>query len=127
MRGAFAGLLALLAGLLVSGCGNRTRKLDETRFYDGPQFRLKLVRYYENLPFHYTGEVFRVQCASARTADFPGHETQDPGWVTLGNGGAIGSTNAGQLADRERRNYLVVDERTLVWLGTGFNISFDAC
>lgn len=116
-----------LAFTSLLACSSGTRKLDEATIYEGPRFRLKLVRYYENLPFHYTGEVFRVQCASARTADSPGHKTQDPGWVTLGNGGAIGSGNAAELAGRERRNYIVVDDQTLVWLGNGLNVSFDAC
>ena len=44
--------------------------------------RWKLVRYYENLPLHYTGEVFRVQCASVHTADSPAHRTQEAGWVS---------------------------------------------
>lgn len=95
--------------------------------YDGPQFRLKLVRYFENLPLHYTGEVFRVQCASLQTTNSPAHKTQDAGWVTLGNGGAIGSKSAAELADRERHNYFVVDDHTLVWIGNGVTVSFDAC
>ncbi len=86
-----------------------TRKLDEMVFYEGPRFKLKLVRYYENLPLHYTGEVFRVQCASAKTANSPSHKTQDPGWVTLGNGGAIGSKSAAELVGRERQKYGVID------------------
>ena len=85
------------------------------------------MRYFENLPFHYTGEVFRVQCASAHTTSSPGHKTQDAGWITLGNGGAIGSKSAVELAERERRNYIVVDHQTLVWIGNGVNVSFDAC
>jgi len=108
-------------------CGPTTRKLDEAVLYQGPAFKLKLARYYENLPLHYTGEVFRVQCASAGTAASPAHATQDSGWVTLGNGGAIGSRNAAELVERERRNYLVFDRETLVWLGNGLNVSFDAC
>ncbi len=127
MRGVPAVLLALVAALLPAACGPRTRKLDEATFYDGPQFKLKLVRYHENLPLHYTGEVFRVQCASERTADAPAHATQDAGWVTLGNGGAIGSRSAAELAERERGNYRVIDERTLAWLGNGVSVSFDAC
>src|SRR5688500_3402651 len=126
MRGAPAVLLALIAALL-AGCGPRIRKLDEAIFYDGPQFKLKLIRYHENLPFHYTGEVFRVQCASARTAGSPAHRTQEAGWVTLGNGGAIGSRSAAELAERERGNYRVFDERTLAWRGNGVSVSFDAC
>src|SRR3712207_3359446 len=120
---------AACALLVVAGaaCRGGTRKLDEAVFYEGPAFQLKLVRYYENIPLHYTGEVFRVLCRSARTADSPAHETQDAGWVTVGNGGAIGSTSAAELARRERANYRVLGDSTLVWTGTGFNVSADAC
>lgn len=120
-------ILAIIACVVLGSCRSGTEKLDEAVIYEGPQFRLKLVRYYESLPLHYNGEIFTVQCASAQTANSPGHKTQEPGWVTLGGGGAIGTRNAGQVADRERRSYLIVDERTLVWIGAGFNVSFDAC
>ena len=97
-------------------------------FYEGPQFKLKLVRYYENLPFHYTGEVFRVQCKSANTVDSPGHAKLDPGWVEVGSGGAIGSASAKELVDRERPHYLIMDDRTLVTTGGwALKVSFDAC
>lgn len=118
---------ALLASTCLSGCEGATRKLDEAAVYGGPQFRLKVVRYYENLPFHYTGEVFRVQCSSRHTTKSPGHKTQEAGWVTLGGGGAIGSKSATDVAERERSNYLVVNDHTLVWVGNGLNVSFDAC
>lgn len=117
----------LLTFVFLSACSPSTRKLDEAVIYEGPQFRLKLVRYFESLPLHYTGEVFRVQCASAQTKDSPAHKTQDAGWVSLGSGGAIGSKSAAELVERERRNYLLVDDSTLVWIGNGVNVSFDAC
>lgn len=113
--------------MFLSACSPSTRKLDEAMIYESPQFQLKLVRYFEILPLHYTGEVFRVECASAQTRNSPAHEKQDAGWVSLGNGGAIGSTSAAELVERERHNYLLVDERTLVWIGNGVNVSFDAC
>ena len=112
---------------LVTSCGGGTRKLDEAVFYDGPQFKLKLTRYYENLPLHYTGEVYRVQCGSPATAWSPAQKTQDSGWVTTGNGGAIGSKSAAELVPLVRDSYRVIDERTLVWTGNGFQVSFDAC
>lgn len=113
--------------MLLFACSPSTRKLDEAPIYDGPLFRLKLVRYFENLPLHYTGEVFRVQCASAQTQNSPAHKTQDAGWVSLGNGGAIGSKSAAELAERERSHYLVINDHTLVWIGNGVNVSFNAC
>jgi hypothetical protein len=117
----------LLTATLLAACAGGTRKLDEVVFYQGPHFKLKLVRYYENLPLHYVGEVYRVQCASARTAHSPAHATQDSGWVTIGNGGAIGSTSAAELVEQVRPNYTVVDHSTLVWTGNGLEVSFDAC
>lgn len=120
-------VMTTIWNIALVSCSQATQKLDEAVFYEGPRFKLKLVRYYENLPLHYTGEVFRVQCASDRTANSPGQKTQDPVWRTLGNGSAIGSKNAAELVERERRNYLVIDDQTLVWLGNGVNVSFDAC
>ena len=120
-------LPAQLLVTLFTSCAGGTRKLDEAVFYDGPQFKLKLVRYYENLPLHYTGEVYRVMCGSAATAQSPAHKTQDAGWVAIGNGGAIGSKSAAELVARVRDAYRVIDERTLVWTGNGLQISYDAC
>lgn len=88
----FAG--GTLAVVLLFACGPSTRKLDEAPIYDGAGFRLKLVRYFEDLPLHYTGEVFRVQCSSAQTRNSSAHKTQDAGWVSLGGGDAIGSKSA---------------------------------
>ena len=115
----------IFAGL--ASCSDPSaRKLDEVVFYDGPHFKLKLVRYYENLPFSFVGEVFRVQALSAFTAHIPGHRTQDPGWKTLGMGGATGSNNAQEILDRERHKYLIINDETLVWVDNGFNISFES-
>ena len=113
--------------VLLTSCGGGTRKLDEAVFYDGPQFKLKLTRYYENLPLHYVGEVYRVHCASPATAWSPAHKTQDSGWVSIGNGGAIGSKSAAELVEPVRKSYEVIDDKTLVWTGNGFEVSFDAC
>lgn len=115
------------APVFLIGCMSDTRKLDEAMIYQGPRMRIKLVRYFEDLPLHYSGEVFRVQCASPQTRDFPANKTQDAGWVSLGNGAAIDSKSAADLAERERANYRVIDDRILAWLGNGVNVSFDAC
>lgn len=118
-------VLAGLVALIQSGCG--LRRLDEAVLYEGPQFKLKVVRYYENLPFHYTGEVFSVQCSSPRTEDSPARSRQDAGWVQIGGGGAIGSSSAQELAERERPNYLIMDDSTLVKKDSGLGVTFDAC
>lgn len=120
-------LRLLLIAMLLSACSVRTRKLDEAVFHEGPQFTLKLVRYHENFPFHYVGEVYRVHCGSAATAQSPGHRTQDPGWVTIGQGGAIGSTSAAELVQQVRQDYHIIDASILAWTGNGLNVSFDAC
>lgn len=127
MRVALKLAAGTMAFAFLLACSATTRKLDEATIYQGPQFRLKLVRYFENLPFHYTGEVFTVQCSSARTVNSRGSTTQDAGWVTVGNGGAIGSKSAAELAERERHKYTVIDDQTLVWIGNGVNVSFDSC
>jgi hypothetical protein len=112
---------------LVTSCRGGTRKMDEAVFYDGPVFKLKLTRYYENIPLHYVGEIYRVQCGSPATAWSPARKTQDSGWVEAGNGGAIGSKSAAELVPLVRASYKVIDERILVWTGNGFQVSFDGC
>ena len=124
MRATFLGALV---SITVLACTPTTRRLDEASIYQGSQFRLNLVRYFEDYPLHYTGEVFTVQCSSARTANSPATKTQDAGWVSVGNGGAIGSKSATELVERERHKYMVIDDQTLVWAGNGLNVSFDAC
>lgn len=122
-------VVAAMAVTLLTSCDQMTiRRLDEAVFYEGPRFTLKLVRYYENLLLHYSGEIFVVQCASARTASSPGHKTQDAGWVQVWRDTAIGSKSAKEVVERERARYLVMDENTLVWTGgVALNLSFDAC
>ncbi|MEW6599440.1 MAG: hypothetical protein AB1499_00575 [Nitrospirota bacterium] len=117
----------ILITMIFPACKPSTKKIDEVIFYNGPNYKLKLVRYHENLPFHYVGEVFRVLCSSAQTANSPEHKTQDRGWVTLGNGGAIGSKSADELVERERANYHVQDDLTLVTTGKVLRVSFNAC
>jgi hypothetical protein len=116
-------LIILLLSFLVA-CSSGPEKLDEAVVYNGPQFKLKLVRYSGN---SHQGDVYNVQCSSPQTAGSPANKMQEAGWVALGNGSAVGYKNAGQLVERQRWNYLTVDDQTLVWAGTGFNISFDAC
>lgn len=110
------------------GCTAGTERLDEAVFHAGPEFRLKLVRYRENLPLHFQGEVARVQCASSGTAGTKPHKTQDAGWVALGYASRDGSSlTAAQWAERERANYRIIGPRTLAWIGNGVSVSFDAC
>ena len=124
MRAASLGALVCIS---ILACTPTTRRLDEAWIYQGPEFQLKLVRYFENYPLHYTGEVFTVQCSSARTTNSPAEKTQDAGWISVGNGGAIGSKSAIELVERERNKYIVIDDQTLVWTGNGLSVSFDAC
>jgi len=120
--------LALAAACLVAAaCGPRLRRLDDAPMYAGPRFELRAVRYFERLPLHYTGEVFRIQCRSDRTAGAPARPDQDAGWRTLGSGGAIGTRSARDVAEAERAHYLVLGPSILAWLGLVIHVSFDAC
>ena len=116
----------ILCVLLVA-CGNPNQRLDEYVFYDGPQFRLKVVRYYRNIPFNQLGEHAVVMCQSENTTKFPAYEQQDAGWRTLGAGDGQGSKDAKQAALRVEDDYEVFDDHTLIAKTTVFNISFDAC
>ncbi len=113
--------------VLLAGCGNPNQRLDEYVFYDGPQFRLKVVRFYRNVPFDQLGERAIVMCKSANTADFPATDPQDAGWRVLGSVHAQGSNNAREAAVGVKDNYEVFDEHTLIGKMTVLNISFDAC
>lgn len=117
----------VLGALLSASCTNSLNRLDEEVFYKGPAFSLKLVRYYENLPLHYTGEIFVVSCSSSATATSPAHRTQDHGWVQVGRGGAIGSRTAHDMVLREQSRYLVINDRALAVPGTVLQVSFNAC
>ena len=117
----------VLGALLCASCTNSLSRLDEEVFYKGPTFSLKLVRYYENLPLHYTGEIFVVSCSSPATATSPAHQTQDHGWVQVGRGGAIGSKTAHDMVLRERSRYLIINDQILAVPGTVLRVSFNAC
>jgi hypothetical protein len=119
----------IAAGLSVwfAGCLPGKTRLDEHVFHDESGLRLKVVRYHENLPLHYTGEIFVVQCQSENTVAFESHATQDAGWRMLGRGGAIGTQKAEEVVPDLEDRYRVMDDRILVWLGTVFKVSFDGC
>ena len=112
---------------LLMACGNPNQRLDEHVFYDGPQFRLKVVRYYRNIPFNQLGEHAVVMCQSENTREFPAHEQQDAGWRMLGARDAQGSKDATEAALRVKDDYEVLDDYTLTGKMNVFNISFDAC
>lgn len=112
---------------VISYCGIQHWKLDEATFYKGPQFELKLTRYYENYPLHFTGKVFHVLCASnaTRRDDLPG--VLEHGWKEIASGVAFDSTSAKVLVDQRRSNYIIVNETTLVVVEQDVLISSDAC
>lgn len=112
---------------LLAACGNPNRRLDEYVFYDGPQFKLKVVRYYRNIPFKKLGEHAVVMCQSENTTNAPPHEQQDAGWRMLGAVDALHSKRAKDAALRVKDAYTVLDDHTLIAKTNVFNISFDAC
>jgi len=115
-----------LCALFVA-CGNPNQRLDEYLFHDGPLFKLKVVRYYRNIPFKPLGEHAVVMCRSENTTTFPAHDRQDAGWRTLGAADVQGSENAREAALRVKDDYYVFDDHTLIVKMKAFNISFDAC
>lgn len=115
-----------LCALLVA-CGNPNQRLDQYVFYDGPQFKLKVVRYYRNIPFNQLGEHAVVMCQSGNTTTSPAYDEQDAGWRTLGAVGGQDSQDAKQAALRVKDEYEVFDDHTLIAKTNVFNISFDAC
>ena len=128
MRRRFGGPFVCLAALVASvGCTAGVRRLDEHVFHEGPGYRLKVVRYYENIPLHFTGEIYSVQCQSPGTRDFAAHPTQDAGWRQLERGAAIGTQDAAELVSRLAGRYRPIDDTRLVWTRRIFQVSFDAC
>lgn len=120
-------LVALVCLVLPLLACSGTSRLDEHMFLARDGIELKVVRYYERLFLHYNGEIFRVQCRSASTAGSPARATQDAGWVSMGNGGAIGAGDARAIAERERGSYLLLDRGVLVWTGVTLNVGFSGC
>ena len=92
-----------------------------------PGYELKVVRYYENLPLHYSGEIYSVQCQSPATRNLEALPGQDPGWRTLDRGGAIGTQQASDIVSRLELRYLPIDATRLVWLDRLFHVTFDGC
>ena len=123
--------LACCSGLIflftLLACGEPNQRLDEYEFYQGPQFRLKVVRYYRNIPFNYLGEYAVVMCQSENTADFSANDRQDAGWRMLGAVAGQDNTSAREAASSVKDDYEVLDNHTLVATTSAFNISFDAC
>jgi hypothetical protein len=108
-------------------CGPKLRRLDEAPLLATPAFELKLVRYYENLPLHFTGEIAVVQCRSAATRDAPAGPTNDAGWQPLGRVTALGSKSAAEVVETARRDYEPIGAHGLAWKGTVLQLSFDGC
>ena len=118
---------AIVLSALLLACGEPNQRLDEYVFYDGPQFRLKVVRYYRNIPFNYLGEYAVVMCQSENTRHHATHEALDAGWRMLGEANTQGNRDAREVALSSMVDYQVFDDHTLIGKKHAFNISFDAC
>ncbi|MCO6411363.1 MAG: hypothetical protein J5I92_01340 [Thiogranum sp.] len=117
----------LAACLLVTACGEPSKRLDDYLFYDGPVLQLKVVRFYRNIPFNYLGEHAVVMCRSEHTRDFRQDDARDNGWRILGDAGSQGSQDAREAALAVQDSYRVIDAHILVVTQQALNISFDAC
>lgn len=116
------------AAVFYKACVPHTSRLDEVVFHDGSGYKLKIVRYYENLPLHYVGEVFRVMCQSPNTKRNRSHKFQDEGWRMLTNGGAIGTKSAADLIEIVNPRFKTITENILAYQSNiVLLVTFDAC
>lgn len=118
-----------LVGTLLASCFSSTRKLDETIFFDSSGFKLKLVRYYDDIPLHYSGEISVIHCATDQTRSFRAHSnTQENGWSKVEHIGAFGSKSSTENLERVQLKPRVIDEQTLTIIGDNrFLATFDGC
>lgn len=71
----------LLITLFITLLCSCTYKIDEKIFYSGNGIQLKVATYYENLPLHFNGNVFRIQCRSAKTDNIIATKMNDATWT----------------------------------------------
>ena len=127
-------LVLILAALFYRSCVSH--KLNEEVFYDDGNIELKVVRYFENLPFHYRGITFRVGCRSRNTVAQPGYKIQDPGWRDIGT--YVGMMDLGpepilnDLVDAAKGGYRLTESDTMIYIGAlgtapGVAVTWDAC
>jgi hypothetical protein len=126
-----AGTICIIAlvGTLLASCSSSTKKLDEMVFFDGSGFKLKLVRYYEDYPWHFSGEISVIHCATDQTRSIRTHSrTQENGWVEVERIRALGSKSSAEVLERAQLKPRVIDEKTLMIIGANrFLGTFDGC
>jgi hypothetical protein len=126
--------------LIVALIGHRacsSRVLDEMIFYEGSGLKLKVVTVYENVPLHFTGNTFRIQCQSDKTKAFVATQYSEKGWqhylpiyVGFENLGYTSESemSVDELARVAREGYRVTDHETLiVQTGNGLFITWNGC
>lgn len=123
----FSALVATMILTCLLGCSASTQRLDEADIYTSPQLRLKIVRYFEDLPLHYTGETSVLLCASKNTKDRPSGQMHDAGWADVGGHGAIGSKSAQELVAKYKSDHIAIKDEIVVIMDGNFQVSFDAC
>lgn len=117
-----------LVAVLVNGCGASTTRLDEAMMVDDAGFKMKVVRYFERLPFSSWGEIATVQCASDETRNRPAGDTNDQGWAIMDRFVALGTRSASDVLGKARERILFRNGKTLVWNhGMVLSFTFDGC
>lgn len=135
------GVMLLL--VLVWGCTTSIDKLGDRTFYKDDEIELRVVLFDENLPFHYVGETWFVECRSPNTASYPGNDRSRAAasWMGLlqadlsDENGVTFYVNQTRdemldtLATRAKEHYFVTDRMTVVVLGwqKTLDVSFDGC
>lgn len=134
----FVVILGMAAAIVFFGAKSCvSHRLDEKTFYTGHGLELKVITYFENLPLHFTGNIYRVLCKSEKTKDFPETKYNDAGYqsyVPIYNGLLeLGYTphdkmNINKLAEAAKPGYVVADDGTvIVESGTDIFITWDGC
>jgi hypothetical protein len=109
--------LAVLLLLGATGCG--TFRAGEATIAQSKAIRVRLVRYYENVPFDYTGYKYDVECIAPSAR------------ITLGTSTEFANYNDNsprRLAERLRTRVTITGDDVAIWVEQGsIAFAFDGC
>jgi len=108
-------LTLLLLGAM--GCG--TFRAGEATIAQSKAIRVRLVRYYENVPFDYTGYKYDIECVAPSARTRLGTSTEFANY---------NDNSPRRLAERLRRRVTITDDDVAIWVEQGsIAFAFDGC